>query len=75
MVQYKLWQVGLFYLLLIGVLAYLGYNATKFGIWFMGNLGQDIGAAIGAVLGVLLSLFLFQRFVKGRIQPTFNGYY
>jgi membrane associated rhomboid family serine protease len=69
MTQYKLWQVALFYLLIIALLAYVGFNLTKFGINLGSSVGKDLGAALGAIVGVLVSLALY-RFVrrKGLIQ-------
>ena len=65
MAQYKLWQVAVFYLLLIALLAYVGFNLTKFGINVGSSIGKDLGAALGAVIGVVASLALY-RYIKSK---------
>lgn len=61
MATFKLWQVSLFYLLLIAALAYLGFKygikiGSKVGI----VVGDALGSLIGAIVGVIISYYLFQ---------------
>lgn len=68
MAKYTLTQVSVFYLLLIVVLAYLGFKygmklGSKLGI----VVGDALGSALGAVLGVALSYFMFQYVRRNRM--------
>lgn len=66
--KFTLTQVSVFYLLLIAVLAYLGFHygmkmGSKLGI----VIGDALGSALGAILGVVLSYFMFQYVRRNRM--------
>jgi hypothetical protein len=59
--MYTLTQVSIFYLLIIVVLAYFGFQySVKIGATVGMALGEAAGSALGAVLGVFLSYQMYQ---------------
>lgn len=55
MATFKLWQVSVFYLLLIAALAYVGF---KYSVQIGSKLGLAVGDALGSVAGALLGVFI-----------------
>jgi len=54
--KFELYQVSIFYLLLIAVLAYVGY---KFSVRLI-KLSSDVGAFLGGLAGLIISFYLFR---------------
>lgn len=62
--MYSIQQVSIFYLLLIALLAYVGFTQSiKLGSTVGVAIGDAVGGLLGALLGVFISyqLFLYVR--------------
>jgi len=66
----------IFYIVLIAVLAFIGYKMGQKKVNFKDNSNKGTqGAVIGGLVGVLASWGLYELFVKPKKAPKKLGFY
>jgi hypothetical protein len=64
--QVKTLMVYLFYGIVIGITAWLGYLTAKFSL----KVDSNLGSIIGGIIGLLFSIFLWFKIGKKYVETT-----